>query len=560
MREQIELQAKEALLQGNYALAAKNWIQGNCMPTDEDELKEIFEQVNKLNEASPSPDLCAILGLIALDNNDVFNANREEALIQCVQWSLLGIKIDPDHYNCNRHAGSALYWLDDWEAATKYYEKAAQLAPSPVLQIRLFNILNKGANEPDFSALKIQPGSDTAMEAYNAGVEINRLLEHHASMPAVQSERLTALKRACYVHAYKLYRGAVVEKNGDLLNYDPHTFSMCCNNSAKEAIMQGQYESAIAITTEGMDYSSFLYILQNRFGAHVEAGHIEDIIEDGTRLIDEYAEEMDLLTYFNIVDHICNACMELKSYEEALEWINLGLEVYYTLDPSDPFTQEQEVIRCFTNFFIYKAKAENALGIKHPHETTSENTDQLLEKMPDNPSILISRANTFIEAGNFEKAEECYQYAIHFASEKGMDRSVQVAFYNLGYMQIVHIQNTGHALESLEQSIAAGNQDFWCYYWVLHCAYHLSENDRTIHYAKLALQALVNQEGVTGDVIGEIYEHMGTAQLDMEQYDDAIENLEHALRYHEMKTARENLITAQANKKSSTGFLRKLFG
>jgi tetratricopeptide (TPR) repeat protein len=560
MREQIEQQAKAALNQGDYALAAKNWIQGNCLPADEDELKEIFQHVNSLNEISTNADLCAILGYIALDYNDIFNTDRQEALIQCVQWSQSGLAIDADHYNCNRNAGSALYWLEDWMGAAKYYEKAIAVSPSPVLQIRLFNILNRKTDHPDYAALQIQPETTSAMEAYNAGVEINRLVDQDETMPATQRERLTLLKRHCYEHAYKLYRGAIVEENGDLLNQDPHTFAMCCTNLAGEARIQGEYERAIAIATEGMEYSCFLYILQTRFGAHIEADHIEETIADGERLIDEYAEQMDILTYFNTVDHICRAYMDLKRHQEALEWINVGLEVYYSLDPSDPITQEPEVVRCFTNFYIYKSNAETALGIEYTTEITSEDTDRLLEKMPDNPSLLISRANTFIEEGNFGKALECYQYAVHFAVEKGMERSIQVAFYNLGYLQVAHMHNTDDALASFEQSIAAGNQDFWCYYWVLHCAYHLTENDRTIYYGRLALQSLVDQEGIAGDIIAEIYEHMGTAQLDMEEYESAIENLEHALRYHDTKAARENLKIAQANKKSSTGFLRKLFG
>jgi len=136
----VQSQAQEALQQGDYTLAAKNYIEGNGLPQERKQLTDLFVQVNSLNEAQPNPDLCAILGLIALDDNSAFNLDREEALLQCIQWSRQGLQIDPNHGHCYRNAGSALYWLDDWEAAALYYKKADELVPSPVLKIRLFNM------------------------------------------------------------------------------------------------------------------------------------------------------------------------------------------------------------------------------------------------------------------------------------------------------------------------------------------------------------------------------------------------------------------------------------
>ncbi|QQT25522.1 tetratricopeptide repeat protein [Sphingobacterium spiritivorum] len=562
MRTAIQQEAWQALHDGNYAVAAKNWIQGHSLPENHTALKELYYTLINLTEVSPNPDLFAILGLIALDTNEIFNSDREEALIQCVQWSKAGIALDPDHYSCNRHAGSALYWLDDKEAAAKYYEKAAAIKSSPTLQIRIFNIHNRNNPAPDFSTLHIDLNTDEAMELYNAGVEINYILTQYAEIQKPEIDRLAALKINCYEEAYSLYRQTIVEKSGNPLHEDPHTFAMCCTNLAVEMRQLGQFDKAVDITTEGMHYSYFMAILQNRFGAYVELENSMEVVKDGEQLIDDFAEQMDLQTYFSTIDHICNAFMQLKNYEEALEWISLGQEEYYALDLSDPISSDPEIVRCFTNFFIYKANAETASGITPDTATAAKETDAILEEMPDNPSILISRANIFIEEGNFDKAIECYQYAIHLASERDAIRSVQVAFYNMGYLYVAYKRDDEAALDCFEQSIAMGNADFWCGYWATHCSYHLTENEKTIFYANSAIQALPQQEGVTGDIIAELYEHLGSAQLDLELYTEAAQNYRESLRYNFNQMVSDNLKVAEENIKSSgsNNFFSKLFG
>ncbi len=559
MKGELNRQAQQALEQGNYALAAKNWVQGFSLPDDADELSRIFKQVNTLNEATPNPDLCAILGIIALDYNDVFNEDREEALIQCVQWSKMGIKIDPEHFNCNRHAGSALYWLEDWDAALKYYQKAVEIFASPVLSIRIFNMLNEGVEQPDFSSLQLDLATDQAMELYNAGVELTYVIDRAAGNEE-EFKRLTSLKRACYERAYSLYRAAVIENNGDLLNRNEQMFSVTCNNLSGVLRNEGDYDAAIAITTEGIEVYPFMELLENRFGAAIDADYQEEIIADGEQLIDDYGDQMSLTTYFRTIDFICAAYLELKLYTEVLEWVQLGFEVYYSIDPSEEILQQEEIVRCFTNFYIYKANADSALGVAPTLEESAENADQILEQVLDNPSVLISRANIWIEQGNFEKAMECYQYAVHFAVEKEMIRSVQIAFYNMGYMQAVHLRDDHAALDSFEQSIEMGNPDFWCFYWAAHCAYNLVDNEKTIQYTKNALHTVEKQEGVTDDIIAEIYEHLGIAQIDLEQYKEAVDNLEAALRYGDSELARENLKIAKENAHSSQGFFKKFFG
>ncbi|AZA76678.1 tetratricopeptide repeat protein [Chryseobacterium sp. G0186] len=554
--------AIEAFRQKNYAVAAKNWIQGHALPDDWEELKEIYLWANSINESAPDADLCAILGLIALDHHEVFTNDREKALLQCIEWSRQGINISPNHPWCHRHAGSAFYWLHQWEEAVPYYEKVISLIPSPTLQVRLFTMKNHHNLSPDFLLLDLSCGTSEAMEVYNAGVELNRLFGQYPHMSELEKERLTQLKRNCYMASYDLYHKMIVEKNGNPFNEDPHTFAMCCNNLAIELTNQGLYDQAIAVTTEGMKHSYFMYILQNRFNAHLEAGNLKEALVDGEKLLEDFMEGMDMETYFNTVDHLCNNCMELKDYEQALEWLTAGLDTYYSLDATDPLLSNPEIVRCFTNFYINKAKVEEASGIQSDIHTASEEADNILEEMPDNPSILISRSNIFLEEDNYAKALECLQYAVHFASEQNKIRSVQVALYNMGYIQVAKLQDEMTALESFEQSIALGNEDFWCYYWAVHCGYHLQENEKTVDYALMALNVIPKQENITRDIIAEVYEHLGTSQLDLGQYADAAENLKKALEYNPTKIAEDNLRTAEAEtrRNGSSGFFKKLLG
>lgn len=555
-------EAIEAFRQKNYVLAAKNWIKGHSLPEDMEELKEIYLWVNSINETSPDADLCAILGLIALDHHEIFTDNREKALLQCIEWSQQGISISPNHPWCHRHAGSAFYWLNQWEESVPYYEKALSLVHSPTLEVRLFTIKNKGNSNPDFLLLNVNPETSEAMEAYNAGVELNRIINQYPQMSEFEKERLTQLKRDCYTTAYGLYYKTMLEKTGDPFNEEPHTFAMCCNNLAAEMIMQKKYEDAIVVATEGMKFSYFMYIIQNRFNAHLEAGNFKEAVADGEKFMEDFLDEMDSITYFNSIDQLCYSYMELKDYESAMEWINAGLESYYYLGATDPLLANTEVVRCFTNFYIHKAKIEEQTGVKQDVDAASQEADSILEAMPDNPSILISRSNIFLEEENYAKALECLQYAVHFASEQNKIRSVQVALYNMGYIQVSKLRDETSAFESFEQSIALGNEDFWCYYWAVHCGYHLQENEKTVEYALLALQVLPQQEEVAKDIVAELYEHLGTSQLDLAQYAEAAENLKLSLRYNPSSIAEDNLKTAEKENKQndSGGFFKKIFG
>ncbi|MDQ1162390.1 tetratricopeptide (TPR) repeat protein [Chryseobacterium sp. SORGH_AS 447] len=559
MKEILHQKAWEALNAGNYALAAKNWVYGYALPDSRTELKKMFRQITAINEEAPHPDLYAILGLIALDYNEIFEPNRENALAKCLDWSIAGAEIDPKHYHCNRNAGSALYWLNDWKGALGYYEISNQIRNSPVLQIRIFNIRHINLDHQDFSEFKISTETDSGMEAYNAGVEINRILDQFPQMADMEKQHLIQLKTQLYERSYLLYKNAI-EGNGDELNHDPHTFAMCCNNLARELSIRGDYGGAIAIATEGIMQSRFMFILLNRMDSYSHAQMPEKAIADAQVLLEEYSHQMDFITLISVIDCLAFSYSDLKRYEEALYWADEGLKHYYEIDPADTILQHEDVTRCVTNFFIFKAKASVALGLETDTTNDAVEADYLLESMPDNPSLMISRADAFMKEGNWQKALDCYNQAIHFGVEQNKHRSVQVAFYNQGYILEVHLKNSTAALESFEQSMHYGNRDFWCFYWAVHTAYHLLENEKTVNYGTWALSVMPGQGGVTDDITAEIYEHIGSAQLDLGNYDEAVKYLEQSLQLNDLPHTRTNLNKARSHINKKGGFFRNFFG
>lgn len=560
MKEILHQEAWKALTENNFALAATIWLDGFALPDHHKALKSTFQSIHERNETASDPNLYALIGVIALDHNEIFELNREKALETCLDWSIKGIEIDPQNYHCTRNAGSALYWLDDWKGALAYYKKSILLRPSPVLEIRIFNILNHNHSMPDFSDLTVSVETQSGMEAYNAGVEINKILEQHPEMPDAEKERLIQLKIELYRHSYHLYKRAIVTGGGSRLNNDPHTFAMCCNNLARELNLQEAYEEAAAIAAEGIEQSRFMYILQNRMSSYLHANMPEKAIQDGILLLEYHADEMDLAVLLDVIDGICTSYIQLKQYNEALEWADRGLEIYYQVDPVDPVLQDPEIIRCLTNFFINKSKATAALGLDADTGGDVGTTDAMLETMPDNPGLIISRADTFIGNGQFEKALQCYDQAIHFGLEKGYERSVQVALYNRGYILTAHFKDNAAGLESFEQSIHYGNTDFWCFYWAAHTAYHLREDEKTVHYGSEALSLLSKQEGVEDYIVAEIYEHIGASQIDLGNYMNAVENLEKSLELKHSPLAENNLKIAREHSGKSGGFFKKFFG
>ncbi len=559
MKDILHQKALRALSENNYCLAARLWVDGHSLPDDIQELRKIFYIIGNLNEAHPDPDLYAILGLMALDHNEVFEIDREKALVKCLDWSMDSVKLDPDHYLCNRNAGSALYWLEDWKGALSYYEKCVQLRSSPVLEIRIFRIRNRHNDSPDFSKLHLSADSPSAMENYNTGVEINAMLRQYPEMSAGEKQRLTDLKIQFYKQSYQLYRDAVIADEKDSLNYDPHTFAMCCNNLARELNFKEEYQEAINIINEGIVQSKFMVILLNRMDLYIHAGMPENAIADGKELLEDYSDEMDFITALKVIDGLCLSHSDIRKYQEMLYWADKGLELYQSADPGDPLLQDAEVVRCVTNFYISKSKAASALGLETNDSEDSEQNDALLETMPDNPSLMISRGESFLKDNQWEKALKCYRQAVIAGQEKGMERSVQVALYNTGYVLEAYMKDSSSALESFEQSIAQGNKDFWCFYWAVHSAYHLMENEKTVKYGQMAISLLPEQQGITDDIAAEIYEHVGTSLLDLGIYRDAVKNLEISLTLFYNPTAETNLKIAR-EKLAGPGFFRKLFG
>lgn len=542
LKKILHQQALTAIVNKRFDIAAENWLEWYCLPENTEELQNLYSSLLPLAQESKDVYLYSILGFFLLDHSDILNIDREAALVLCVDFSHQGLKIDQDNYHCIRNAGSANFWLGNNKEAKYYYSLANVINASPVLQIRLFQIENSEIEIKDYSLLEITSDHQSAMECYNAAVELSALLNNDKTIDEFERVRLMYIRRHLYITAYTLYRNCIESHEQDKLNCDERTFAMCCNNLSQLLGAEGDFQKAIDVANEGIKRYPFMTIELTRFYHYVDTDSDENVIKEGRRLIDEYGDELDDISFMEVINGLCNSSMVLKNYKNALNWAEIGIQFYHSLDVTDPLTQNEHIIRCFTNFFINKAKSEEKLEIVKNTDCEAEDVDSVLEKIPDNPSILISRGNTFMEQGDFEASAKCYDAAIFFAKEKNVTRSIQVAFYNKGYLQEVFFNNSAEALQSFEQSISYNNNDFWCYYWATKSAYRIMDNQKTVYLGESALNLVKDEEsGVAEDVIAELYEHIGTSYLDLKNYKEALKFLKKSVDLSQNINAEANL-------------------
>lgn len=512
---------------GNFKAAADIWINGYCLPEDETTLHHIYDTCLTKADA----DAYALLGFLHLDHSDLFGHDRETALMQVVSWSKQGLAIDPGHHLCARHAGSALYWLEDYEGAKKYYELAISISPSVTLQIRLFKI----TGSKDYKQLKLDMTGFVAMDYYNAGVEINHI--------AGDDPYLNNLKYELYQRAYSLYEECLIRKTGNPLNDDPHTFAMCCNNLAIELMAKDDYAKAVICTNIGMEFSYFQALLENRFTAYEQSNQVEPAFEDAMKLFDDFEEGIYTSLYFRLMQAVCKYYKQVKNLQELTEWANTALESFMELDAdqqSDP-----EILRYYSNIMMYKANAEVEAGVYDAtqYEAAQDNT---LMDHPTDPTLIINRAMLFANEGNTEKALECYDQAIHFATQQDRKESLRVAYYNKGHLLITKLNDSESALAHFAQIQEIGLADFWSYYWCAHCCYNLQENDACLIFTDLAFSLLEQTPDVHKEIIAILYEYKATSLFDLEDYKAALENYRKSLEFEDNPAVRKNIATLLA--------------
>lgn len=516
--------ALQAFKDSNFKEAANIWINGYCLPEDNATLRYIFN----ICQGKADADIYALLGFIYLDHSEVFTIDRQAALLQVVSWSKQGLALDPQHYLCSRHAGSALYWLEDYEGARKYYEQAIAISPAPTLQVRLFKI----SGSDDYNKLQIDMNGIIAMEYYNAGVEINRIT------CMIENAYLNELKFQLYERAYTLYEDCLVKGSGHPLNHDEHTFAMCCNNLAIELTARDEYTRAISCLNTGMQFSYFQALLENRFYAYEANGQVEEAFGEAMKLFDDFEDGIYSLLYFRLVQTICKYYKQTGNDEELIEWANAALEGFMELpadEQGDPF-----ILRYYSNIMMYKANAEVAAGT-YDGEQYEEAQDQTLMNNPTDPTLIINRAMLFNNEGNPEKALACYDQAIHYAIQQDNPHSLRVAHYNKGHLLLTKFNDAAAALGHFVQIDEIGLADFWSLYWCAHCCYELQENEACLIFTDRAIGLLEATEGVHEEVVSLLYGYKGTSLFDLEDYAGALESYRKSLEYAENQMVRENM-------------------
>lgn len=561
MKEQNRQKAMQAFEAKDFKTAADIWINGYCLPEEKKQLEKIYMQCkNYLAAGEESADLYALLGFIYLDYSSYFTDDGEDAFMQVISWSKSGIALDPENYLCYRHAGSALYWLNDEENAKKYYEKALQFSQSPTLVIRLFKIEheeneNRTAN---FTKLVFRWDGTSAMEYYNAGVELNGIINDFYGITDDDLTYLSNLKRQSYEKAYQLYEDTLVNETGNPLNADGHTFAMCCNNLAVEYIATEEYEKIIMYCSVGMKFSYFLYIIQNRLFAYNALGKLKEAHDDALQIIHDFNDQIGLDLYFHLVVCICKY-LEIQAPEEVLKWANVALESYHSLPDDAHEKTDTGIIANYGRLLALKSNAQQKSGIIETAKSDEEAIDKALMDTPTDPLLIINRALVFNNEGNYEKEIACYDAAIHYATLEKNNRLLKTAFFNKAHTLIVHYQDYNQALHLYLQIEQLGLGDFWTYYWMAYCCYCLQHNQDCIEYIDKTFLKLPGQPNVTTDIVAQLHQYKGTSLMELKQYKEAIESYKVSLQYEDNKVVRKNIAALEEKISGGGNFLSRFF-
>lgn len=545
----------------DYKTASYIWNTGFCFPDDEATLRHIYNKAQEeIKNNKADVHLYAIAGFLFLDYSDFFTDNREEALLQVVSWSKAGLDLDKKDAYCARHAGSALYWLEDYEAAETYYQQAIAADPSATLMVRLFKLKYRNQAMPDYNQLQLSFEGTSAMDYYNAGVEINQVTRNFDDAQHPHYKHLTQLKRKAYQRAYQLYADTLVNGTGLDTNYDPHTFAMCCNNLASEAIGSGDYQQAIDYVNTGMKFSQFQYLLENRFYAYELSKQYEKAGADALQMFEEYETGIGDVLYFRLAQAICSYYRVTNDSEEEINWAEAAMQSYLELDAE--MQMHPELLKYYSNIMMAKANAELKLG-KYEANDYAQTQDTLLMENPTDPTLIINRAMLFVNEGENEKALDCYDQAIHYAVEQERNHSLKVAFYNKGHLLITVFNDSHQALQNFAQIEPLGLADFWSHYWCAFCCYNLEQDEECYNYAEKALTLLSQTENVHADIIAQLHEYKGTALFGFERYSEALASYRKSLEYADTPTARENIQKLEsmgAGKSSNDKGIKGLFG
>ena len=532
-------QGLSVFYQNDYVTAGEIWFVGNAFINEEETaLKSLMQRCEALKqEGVNNAWILTIQSAIYLEPFDFFEDDREVALMQALTWAKAAITLDPSNYAAQRCAGSANYWLDDEIAALPYYEKSHYLRPSPTLAIRVWKIKNLQKPHPDYALLQIAMDGDNALEYYNAGVELNQTVNTMDDATSTEYTRLLQLKVACYRRAYHLYKAFLVQKNGNFINNDGHTFAMCCNNLASISMGKNQYADAINFCNEGLTFSYFLYLIQNRFNCFANLGKLKEANDDGIKIIDDFLDEIGLNLYFEIAEVICKYHQQINDFKTTLEWANDAIESYDDLEDEDK--NDDKLIHYYGNFWATKSNAESKLGIVHPSE--HQNAYHANVSSPSEDALsLLNRGIIFYNQSDFEQANQYFIAAQKSAIASNDLPNLKAALYNSGMVKVAHLNDAKGALIDFEQAIKTGLADFATYYWGANSCYILQRHETCIDYCKHAIALIPSTPSLNDSMLAWLYMFKGIAEHETEQYAAARDSYLNSLKYEEIDVVREN--------------------
>lgn len=531
-------QGLSVFYQNDFATAGEIWFEGNAfINEDEPALKSLMQRIESLKQAEVNDAwLLTIQSAIYLEPIDFFEEDRALALKQALTWAKEAIALEPNNYAAQRCAGSACYWLDDEIAALPYYEKSHQLRPSPTLAIRLWKIKNLQKLQPDYATLQVTMQSNNALEFYNAGVELNQVVQAMDDMTSREYSRLLQLKIACYKRAYSLYKDFLVLKNGNFVNNDGHTFAMCCNNLASVNMQQGQYADAATFCDEGLAFSYFLYLLQNRFTSLANLGRLKEASNDGKQIIEDFIDDISLILYFEIAEVICQYHQQIGDYATVLEWATDASESYEDLEDEDK--NDAQITRFYGHFLATKSNAESKLGL-----ASKENQAAYLKGLAntgDDALALINKGIIFYNQSDFEQASHFFTQAVDAAKIHNDATNLKTALYNRGMIKVAHLNNAKAALIDFKAAIDTGLADFSIYYWCANSCYITQAHQDCIQYCNSAIALIASSPNFNDSTLAWLYMFKGVAEHETAQYEAAKISYLTALNYEEINAVREN--------------------
>jgi tetratricopeptide (TPR) repeat protein len=502
-----------------------------------------------------------MLCFLYLDYSDNFIEDREEALLQVVSWGKKAIEINENNHYSQRFTGSALYWLDDYEAALKYYKKSNALLPQIDLQVRIFDIESTIDNDLDVTLLQFDFSGEDAGEFYRAGVSLTELIESYDEEQ--EKNHLKTLKLKCYERSYQLFYDYLTHQKGNPINNQGHTFAMCCNNLSMMYNEQKRHNEAVTVLTEGLKYSEFQHIWHNLMYSYSCLDEKTKREEVALQLLKDY--QLDTLLFFECLFYAVAHYLKKDDSQTAIEYADIALNEYLELSPEEQ--ANENVLHYYSGIYSNKVIAQSNLGILDPTTIDPTAADTALNETPDDPYKIIDRGGLFRDANEFDKALDCFNQAIHFAIQQNDEIAMVAGYRKRGHLNLLCRNDVINALQDYENIERMGKSNFDDYYNQASCHYTLKQPEAALEKVDKAIALMRPEDKDRNAILASLYMMQGDSLYDIENYKEAIPAYELSLHYEFNQGVQDNYELAKVElnnqemyKKDNGGFFGKLFG